>query len=160
MPVKKAPSPALLQTQNSPFYQIWVLTNLVAKPFMASYGAQFHLNLTQWRVMLTIADRPGITAQALSDYCGMDKMSVSRVVRSLESQERLERRANQDDLRTRHLFLTAAGRKVYQAIVASAVVRERAIFADLSVVERAQLLKLLGKLSARARASDGSLSLE
>lgn len=51
----------ILRTAESPYYQLWVLSNLTAKPF-PKFAAEFDLNLTGWRVMLTVADRPGITA--------------------------------------------------------------------------------------------------
>ena len=77
------PRKAILATRDSVYYQLWVLSNLTARPF-PKFGARFEMNLTGWRMMVTIADRPGISAQELSDYSGLDKMSVSRAVRSLE----------------------------------------------------------------------------
>jgi DNA-binding MarR family transcriptional regulator len=142
---------ARLSTGQSPYYQIWVLTNLTAKPFAALFGARFHLNLTEWRVLLTVADRPGISAQELSDYTGLDKMSVSRVVRRLEEQGRMEREGSESDRRKRHLYLTEQGWSVYDQIAVSAVAREAQIYASLSPAEMKTLHRLLGKLSERAR---------
>ncbi|HYF17127.1 MAG TPA: MarR family transcriptional regulator [Ramlibacter sp.] len=142
---------SLLATGQSPYYQVWVLTNLTAKPFAALFGARFHLNLTEWRIMLTLADRPGASAQELSDYTGLDKMSVSRVVRSLEAQGRLEREGSEEDRRKRHLFLTEAGWKVYEAIAAGALAREQQIYASLTEAELRTLHRLLMKLSDKAR---------
>ena len=79
-PQPKRARQTLLATEASPYYQIWVLTNLTAKPFMVRFGERFDLNLTDWRILLTLADKPDITAQGLADYTGLDKMSVSRVV--------------------------------------------------------------------------------
>ena len=139
-PAPKAASPkpasrvrrkAWVSTEHSPYYQIWVVTNLTARPFAALFGNRFHLNLTEWRVLLTVADRPGISAQELSDYTGLDKMSVSRTVR--------------------HLDLTDDGWAVYEEIARAAVRREQQIYAGLSASELATLRVLLSKLSARAR---------
>ena len=91
-----------MRTGDSPYYQLWVLSNLTAKPF-PRFAAEFDLNLTDWRMMVTIADRPGITAQELSDYSGLDKMIVSRAVRGLEEQGRLVREGSDTDRRMRHL---------------------------------------------------------
>lgn len=140
-----------LSTEHSPYYQIWVLTNLTAKPFAALFGQRFHLNLTEWRVLLTVADLPGVSAQALADYTGLDKMSVSRVVRSLEAQGRMVREGSESDRRMLHLYLTEEGWKVYEAIVASAVQREAQIYAGLSAGERQTLQRLLRKLLTGAR---------
>lgn len=141
----------ILATEQSPYYQVWVLTNLTAKPFGSLFGNRFHLNLTEWRVMLTLADRPGVSAQELSDYTGLDKMSVSRVVRSLEAQGRLEREGSETDRRKRHLYLTEAGWQVYEEIAEAAVAREAQIYASLTPDELKTLHRLLLKLSERAR---------
>ena len=142
----------ILRTADSPYYQLWVLSNLTAKPF-ARFGAEFHMNLTDWRIMVTVADHPGITAQELSDYSGLDKMSVSRAVRSLEAQGRLVREGNEADRRMRHLSLTGQGWSVYGEIVQAAVAREAQIYSLLSPRELATLRRLLKKLSRQARAS-------
>lgn len=150
-PVSRATRKAWVSTEHSPYYQIWVLTNLTARPFAALFGTRFHLNLTEWRVLLTVADRPGISAQELADYTGLDKMNVSRIVRHLEAQGRLVREGSTSDRRRRHLDLTEQGWSVYDEIARSAVRRERQIYAGLSASELATLRVLLSKLSARAR---------
>lgn len=142
---------ALLHPQDSPFYQVWVLTNLTAKPFTTTFGRHFHLTLNDWRIMLTVADHPGVTAQELSEYTGLDKMSVSRAVRSLESQGRLVRQSNEADRRMRHLFLTDAGWEAYTAIATGAQRREAELYEGLSAAELKQFHALLLKLLARAR---------
>lgn len=149
-PPKRRPR---LSTSQSPFYQQWVLTNLMAKPFQGSFGRRFHLNLTDWRIMLTLADRPGATAQQLSDTTGLDKMTVSRVVRGLESQGRLVREANPADRRRWHLHLTDEGWAVYQEIARSAAARESQVYQVLEPSEHQTLLRLLLKLLDQARAS-------
>ncbi len=142
-----------LSTLGSPFYQLWVATNLVAKPFAASFGKRFHFNLTDWRILLTVADAPGTSAQALADHCGLDKMTVSRAVRNLEAQGRLVREGSEADRRMRHLFLTDEGWAVYNAIVPSAVKREAELFSALTAAELKQFQALLLKLAAQGRGS-------
>lgn len=147
---------ALISTENSPYYRIWVLTNVTGKPFGQRFGERFDLNLTEWRVLLTVADKPGITAQTLSDFTGLDKMSVSRVVRKLESQGRLARDNSEADRRSFHLSLTDQGWAVYSEIAGAAIQREAHVYAGLSGKELDTLHKLLGKLLLQARADPTS----
>jgi DNA-binding MarR family transcriptional regulator len=126
----------------------------MAKPFEGSFGRRFHLNLTAWRIMLTLADRPGATAQELADHTGLDKMSVSRVVRGLESQGRLVREATPADRRRWHLYLTDHGWAVYQEIAGAAAAREAKVYRVLEADEHETLLRLLLKLVQRAREAD------
>jgi len=142
---------ALISTEHSPYYRIWVLTNVTGKPFGLRFGERFDLNLTEWRVLLTVADKPGITAQTLSDFTGLDKMSVSRVVRKLESQGRLVRENSEADRRSFHLELTPEGWAVYGEIAQAAIEREAHVYAGLSDRELETLHKLLGKLLLQAR---------
>lgn len=142
---------ALLDTQASTFYQLWVLTNLTARPFGVLFGRRFHLNLNDWRIMVTVADRPGITAQALADYSGLDKMSVSRGVRNLEAQGRLMRDGNEADRRLRHLFLTDTGWTVYTEIARAAARREADLYRALTPAELRDFHRLLTRLTAHAR---------
>ncbi len=142
---------SLLPTSESPYYRIWVLTNLTSRPFNARFGHRFDLNLTEWRVLLTLADQQGATAQALADYTGLDKMSVSRIVRKLEAQGRLVRENSETDRRSFHLNLTEAGWAVYEEIAQGASQREADIYAGLTPAELKALHRLLGKLSVRAR---------
>lgn len=142
---------ALISTEDSPYYRIWVLTNVTGKPFGQRFGERFDLNLTEWRVLLTVADKPGITAQSLSDFTGLDKMSVSRVVRKLESQGRLVRENSEADRRSFHLSLSDVGWSVYNEIAQAALLREAHIYEGLSANELKTLHRLLGKLAQQAR---------
>ena len=158
MPKRRPAHEALLHTDQSPFYQVWVLTNLTAKPFASSFGRRFHLNLNDWRIMLTVADRPGVTAQELAEYTGLDKMSVSRAVRNLEAQGRLARQGNEADRRLRHLTLTDEGWSVYAEIARNAVQREQDLYASLSARDLQSFQRLLMKLSDRARSLGSELA--
>ena len=142
---------ALLDTQGSTFYQLWVLTNLTARPFGSLFGRRFHLNLNDWRIMVTVAAHPGITAQVLAEHTGLDKMSVSRGVRNLEAQGRLSRDDNESDRRLRHLYLTDEGWTVYAEIARNAVRREADLYRGLSERELRDFHRVLVKLNAHVR---------
>ena len=140
-----------IDTATSPFFQAMVLTNVTGKPFHERFGRRLHISLTEWRVMMAVADRPGITAQQLAEYTGLDKMSVSRAVRALAGRGRLARAASADDGRRLHLSLTAPGRAIYRRIASDARARAREVYGALTAVERKLFVKLLRKLVARAR---------
>lgn len=150
-PSKARARKPLLSTRDSLFYQLWVVTNLTARPFGVSFGKRLHINLTDWRILLTVADAPGTSAQALAEYCGLDKMSVSRAVCNLEAQGRLVREGSESDRRMRHLYLTEAGWSIYNAIVVSAMAREAELFKALTAAELRRFQALLLKVSTQAR---------
>ena len=150
-PVKTRVRKPVLSTHDSPIYQLWVVTNLAAKPFAASFGKRFHFNLTDWRMLLTLAEAPGSSAQQLADYAGLDKMTVSNAVRNLEAQGRLVREGNEADRRMRHLYLTKEGWAVYNAVGRAALAREAELFKALTPSELRRFQALLLKVSTEAR---------
>jgi DNA-binding MarR family transcriptional regulator len=146
---------ALIRLQRSPFFQLLVLANLTARPFHERFGRRLHMSLSEWRVMLVVADRPGITAQDLADYIGLDKMSISRAVRGLAARGRLAREASARDRRRLHLSLTEAGWRVYEEIAGAGVGRERAVFGALPAGERGKFFEQLARLVESTRKLDG-----
>jgi DNA-binding MarR family transcriptional regulator len=145
---------ARIHTARSLFFQLLVLANLTARPFSERFGRRLHLSLSEWRVLLVLADRPGITAQELADYIGLDKMSISRAVRGLETAGRLARLASPRDRRRLQLHLTTAGWQVYDEIAASGAERERIVFGALDPGERRQFFAQLARLVASTRKLD------
>ncbi len=145
---------ARIHTARSLFFQLLVLANLTARPFHERFGRRLHMSLSEWRVLLVVADRPGITAQDLADYIGLDKMSISRAVRGLAARGRLAREASARDRRRLHLSLTEAGWRVYGEIASSGLGRERAVFGALGARERAAFFDQLTRLVASTRALD------
>lgn len=145
---------ARIRTARSPFFQLLVLANLTARPFHERFGRRLRMSLSEWRVLLVVADRPGITAQDLADYIGLDKMSISRAVRGLAARGRLARQASARDRRRLHLSLTAAGWRVYEEIASSGLARERAVFGALPAGERGKFFDQLTRLVESTRKLD------
>ena len=145
---------ARIHTARSPFFQLLVLANLTARPFHERFGRRLHMSLSEWRVLLVTADQPGITAQDLADYIGLDKMSVSRAVRGLVARRRLKRQASDRDRRRLHLFLTEEGWRAYEEIASSGVARERAVFGAIGASEQRAFFEQLTRLVASTRKLD------
>lgn len=145
---------ARIRTAQSPFFQLLLLANLTARPFHERFGRRLHLSLSEWRVLLMVADQPGATAQDLADYIGLDKMSVSRAVRGLVARGRLSRAASSSDRRRLHLRLTEAGWRVYEEIAVSGIARERAVFGALAVRDYATFFAQLTRLVDSTRKLD------
>ena len=68
----------------SVFFKLVRVVNLTARPFNEGIGARHQLSLNEWRVMTVVAGHPGCTASDVCARTGMDKMSVSRAIVSLD----------------------------------------------------------------------------
>ena len=137
-------------------YRLSVLANRVSSLIADTYTCQFSLRTPEWRVIAVIGETPELTATEVAERTAMDKVAVTRAVKSLVEKGKLRRKASQTDGRLTHLVLTASGRKVYQEVAPAALQLEDAILGALSSTERRQLDKILVKLSARVDALDAS----
>lgn len=94
-------------------YKVSVLADLIAR--RVSAVVQRHgINLSQWRVLAALADRPGRSASEVVAVTPMDKGIVSRAVAALVDRGLVERRASPTDRRLSHLWLTGDGMLLYQ----------------------------------------------
>ncbi|WP_417467559.1 MarR family winged helix-turn-helix transcriptional regulator [Maricaulis sp.] len=98
-------------------YQLTVLADHISRHTAAIVKRHAGLNLSQWRVMAAIAERPGRTAAEVVAVTPMDKGIVSRATKALLEAGLVVRTASQDDGRISHLHLTDGGEAVYQSLV-------------------------------------------
>jgi DNA-binding MarR family transcriptional regulator len=131
------------------------LVNLTARPFQEGIGRSHRLGLSEWRVLAVLQAHPGSAATAIAQRTGLDKMSVSRALASLESAGRIVRRPDPDDGRRALASLTPTGRQLYRALRGEAQAREAAVTGSLSAAERRQLTALLERMTASVLVADG-----
>jgi DNA-binding MarR family transcriptional regulator len=68
--------------------------------------------------LLEIGARDAMTAVELSAFLGLEKSSISRMIRKLVEAGELKEAASPDDARVKRLLLTAKGRRTREAIQA------------------------------------------
>ena len=134
------------------FFKLLQLVSLAGRPFARLHGAEHKLSLTEWRVVLGLASRPGMSATEVGEMLGLDKMAISRAVRALERHERLDRRIDPRDARRIALHLTESGWSLHDEITPAARGREIEMFRPLSAAERMMFDALLDRLVAHAGA--------
>jgi DNA-binding MarR family transcriptional regulator len=142
--------PLLLQLDNFLPYRLSVLTNLVSTAIAGAYRERFGLSIPAWRVLAVLANCPDLSAAEVAQRTAMDKVAVSRAVRALLREGRLERRVARADRRRSVLRLTAAGRHVHVAVAPVALAYERSLLRSLTRAERSALARALHILLGRA----------
>mgnify|MGYP000191312727 FL=1 len=148
-------TPSHLRLQDYLPYRLAVTSNLVSRLVARAYQDQFGVTIWEWRVIAILGEGVPMTAQAISDSAAMDKVSVSRAVRSLEERGLVERENHAADRRSRMLHLTADGRRVYDEIAPVALAQEAALLAEFSDTEIEILAGLLDRLRQRSSALSG-----
>jgi DNA-binding MarR family transcriptional regulator len=137
---------ARLPIDDSIFFRLVRVVNLTARPFSESIGKSHRLALNEWRVLLVLANHPGVAASEVAALTGLDKMSVSRALAGLVRRGRVLRRVDAADKRRTLLRLSAAGERLYERIGAPAKERERLLFRGIGVAEQKQLGHTLDRL--------------
>jgi DNA-binding MarR family transcriptional regulator len=117
-------------------YKIGYILNFYREPSFRRIEAEFGLTRPEIVILLALHFRDGL------------KAGVSRAVIALERKELIRRQADSADSRRQRLFITDAGRALYQRYAPALRTREAAMLACLSPSEREQFDDLLDKLAA------------
>ena len=134
-------------------YLLSITSNAVSDRIADAYRAHFGLKIPEWRVMAVLGDKGAATQRVLVEATRMDKVAVNRACRGLEERGLLTRKPNSADGRSHHLGLTAAGEKVYRAIMPMALQMESRLFSGLSASERGLFKEMLERIRAEAEAT-------
>jgi DNA-binding MarR family transcriptional regulator len=118
----------------------------VSQHLSVIYRGRFALEIPEWRVMATVGQERGCTAQQVAASTRMHKTRVSRAIAQLRRRGLIERATSAQDRRALELRLSAAGRRMYAQLVPLALARERALLACLSPTQRRALLLGLERL--------------
>ena len=93
-------------------YQLSVLSLKISKGIAEHYQDQFGINISEWRVLVLLYKNPDITAKKIAELSQMDKVRISRTVKSLlqkdyikQSQHPLDARAKVYELNKRGQYL-------------------------------------------------------
>jgi DNA-binding MarR family transcriptional regulator len=117
-------------------------------------AGDFQLTVTEWRILLQLADRKSLTATEVVEQTAMEKSKVSRAVSSLEARGFVQRTPSEEDHRRKTLSLTERGLKLYSNIVPRVLGWEKNLLQGLEISEYRDLLYLLNKLRNRLEQMD------
>ena len=137
-------------------YRLSIASNAVSDLIAGEYRSRFGLKVPEWRVMAILGDVDNATQRELAHAARMDKVAVSRAVKTLVARALIRRRAHAEDGRSQYLILTDTGRELYEEIMPHALEMEQVVLSVLSDEERKNLGELLDKLLTRADEIAGS----
>jgi DNA-binding MarR family transcriptional regulator len=134
-------------------YRLSLLSNTVSQGIAHRYQQDHDVSVTEWRVIVVLGRFPGSTASEVVDRTAMDKVSISRAVRSLIDKGFLQRRTDKNDRRRLRLYLTRGrGKQVLESIVPLAAAYEKELLESLNAEDLAVMADLLRKLQLGAEA--------
>jgi DNA-binding MarR family transcriptional regulator len=109
--------------------------------------ARHELAMWAYVVLTALKGSPTRTQVALATSIGADKTRLIPVLDELQRRGLIEREPDPADRRARLLGLTAAGRRLQQAVQDDIRAAEEELLTDVPPADRAAFLRTLGRLS-------------
>ncbi len=134
--------------ENTPLrdsYLISLWANAHSAPAVRLIEKEFDTGRDEFNVMFTLAARGSSLASDICILNSRPKNSISRAVNRLHKRGLLQREPLKNDRRKEMLFLTEAGRKMYENTLPVFLERQRELLAPLEYEERRMLESLMKK---------------
>ena len=122
---------------------------IIARALDSMANIEFrHVDLAkgQYLYLVRIVENPGIIQEELSDLLKVDRSTVARSVKKLESKGLIERRSVAGNLKNKELFATDTGKKLYPFILSEHTYSEQQALTGFSKEEAQLLEKMLSKV--------------
>ncbi len=128
-------------------YRLSLLTNTVSQGIASIYSDKHEISVTEWRILAVLGRFPGLTASQITERTAMDKVAISRAVKTLMDKKLLQRETDVGDRRRRRLFITAVrGQAVLREVVPLAQQYDLRLRAALTPAEENALSSTMQKL--------------
>jgi DNA-binding MarR family transcriptional regulator/GNAT superfamily N-acetyltransferase len=98
-------------------------------------------SLTEARVLYELATRPASTAKEIGIVLGIDPAYLSRILRRLERDSLLTRKASKSDARSAHLALTRKGKSKFEKLNALSEGQAQGLLSALPPAGQAELIQ-------------------
>ena len=144
-------------------HQLLKLTNRLMAPFSTHLAHRYKISLNEFRLLMTIGALGRSASHELAELTGVNVMSVSRAVQTLQRHGRIKVVRDTANRRRKWLTLTEEGERLYTIMRPQSEKVADYLFSDLSGAETAQLGTILTRLIDTLEARDGqgrSLFLE
>ena len=135
-------------------HQLLKLTNRLMAPFSTHLAHRYKISLNEFRLLMTIGALGRTASHELAELTGVNVMSVSRAVATLQRHGRIEVVPDARNRRRKWLSLTDEGRRLYAIMRPQSEKVAAYLFSDLSDDETAQLGTILTRLIATLEARD------
>ena len=121
----------------------------VSAALSSEYQERYGLDIPEWRVLATLGFRnDACSAQYIAHCTRTHKSTISRAVTALMKRQLVERVENEDDRREFRLRMTQKGNALYEELIPRLLRKEGEILSCLSVQERKDFARLLGKIES------------
>lgn len=135
-------------------HRLLKLTNRLMAPFSTHLSHRYRISLNEFRLLMTIGAMGRTASHEVADITGVNAMSVSRAVATLEKHGRVRAETDTANRRRKWLTLTEEGERLYQIMRPQTETVAHYLFSELPRRELAGLEATVERLIARLEATD------
>ena len=135
-------------------HQLLKLTNRLMAPFSTHLAHRYKISLNEFRLLMTIGGLGRTASHELAELTGVNVMSVSRAVATLQRHGRVTVVRDPRNRRRKWLSLTDEGQRLYTIMRPQSEKVADYLLSDLGEGEIAQLESVLTRLIATLEAKD------
>lgn len=135
-------------------HKLLKLTNRLMAPFSTHLAHRFRISLNEFRMLMTIGSLGRTASHELAELTGINVMSVSRAVATLEKNGRIEVTLDPANRRRKWLKLTPEGQRLYAIMRPQSAKVADYLLSDLSDAEFHQFQGLIGRLIDKLESQD------
>ncbi len=134
-------------------HRLAVVSARAQRLFARACAERAGLSVAEWQVLSVLARSGDLSATDVARKAAMDKVKVSRAVRSLMERRLLRRAEDRRDRRVRRLAITATGRRTQAGLVPLARALEGEMLEPFSAEEQERLRVALSRLDRHLAAT-------
>jgi DNA-binding MarR family transcriptional regulator len=136
-------------------YRLAVLAADVSRAFSIVYADRYDLTVAEWRILANLGAVGPLLAGDIARRSNLDKPKVTRALHRLKARGLIVRVIDKSDRRQAEVRLSAAGQRMFRAIVPDAQAWASDLMQSLTVQQRLAFADCLSALAARLGASAG-----
>jgi len=115
------------------------------------------INVTQFRVLLLLKHKDGISQEQICEEMLLDKSAIARIAKSLEKEGYIIRKINEKDKRAYKLYITDEGKAFYPEMDKLLIDWNEILEECMTQEEMDTMIRLLEKLSGRLQEKKNEL---
>jgi len=135
-------------------HRLLKLNNRLMQPFSTHLSHRYDISLNEFRLLMAIGRLGASASHELAEHTGVNAMSVSRAVQTLERHGRITVEPDPSNRRRKVLKLTPEGRRLYELMRPQTNAVADYLLSALPEADLAKLDHLVSDLIARLEATD------
>lgn len=142
------------ENRSATLHRLLKLTNRLMAPFSTHLAHRYRISLNEFRLLMSIGTLGRTASHEVAELTGVNVMSVSRAVATLQRHGRVKVERDDGNRRRKWLSLTDEGQRLYDAMRPQSYTVADYLFSDLEESDLAVLDDLMGRMIDKLEAKD------